>query len=56
MSRLLTVYVDTLPVPTLLRVWDVFLLEGPKIPFRVALGLLSTNQAAILRVPDKAVC
>ncbi len=53
MYRLLTLFVDSLPVPTMLRVWDVFLCEGPKIPFRVALGLLATNQPAILRLTDK---
>ncbi len=30
----LTLYAYTLPIDHLLRVWDVFLLEGPKILFR----------------------
>lgn len=30
----LTVYAYTLPIDHLLRVWDVFLLEGPKVLFR----------------------
>lgn len=32
----LTLYAYTLPIDHLLRVWDVFLLEGPKVLFRFA--------------------
>ena len=32
----LTLYAYTLPIDHLLRVWDVFLLEGPKVLFRYA--------------------
>ena len=30
----LTLYAYTLPIDHLLRVWDVFMLEGPKVLFR----------------------
>ena len=36
----LTLYAYTLPIDHLLRVWDVFLLEGPKVLFRWALSNL----------------
>ncbi len=49
-GRLLTVFVDCVPVSTLLRIWDCFLYEGAKIPFRIALAMLQLNQAQILKV------
>lgn len=36
----LTLFAYTLPIDHLLRVWDVFLLEGPKILFRSAVLML----------------
>ena len=38
----LTLYAYTLPIDHLLRVWDVFLLEGPKVLFRFAYRLTSS--------------
>ncbi|XP_037384505.1 growth hormone-regulated TBC protein 1 [Talpa occidentalis] len=48
-------FVDTLPVETVLRVWDCLFSEGSKIIFRVALTLIKQHQASILEatsVPD----
>ncbi|XP_068840501.1 growth hormone-regulated TBC protein 1 isoform X1 [Capricornis sumatraensis] len=48
-------FVDVLPVETVLRVWDCLFSEGSKIIFRVALTLLKHHQASILEatsVPD----
>ncbi|XP_070327466.1 growth hormone-regulated TBC protein 1 isoform X6 [Odocoileus virginianus] len=48
-------FVDVLPVETVLRVWDCLFSEGSKILFRVALTLLKHHQASILEatsVPD----
>lgn len=39
-------------VQTMLRVWDCFLLEGPKVLFRVALALLQLHEEAILERND----
>lgn len=34
---------------TAARVWDALLHEGPKVLFRVALALLKTNEAVLLK-------
>lgn len=34
---------------TAARIWDALLHEGPKVLFRVALAILKTNEAALLR-------
>lgn len=52
-GRLLTVFVDSVPITTRFRIWDVFLFEGPKIPFRFALGLLMQQQSVILKLNNK---
>ena len=36
-------------VQTLFRVWDVFLVDGLDVLFRVALGILRSNEAELLR-------
>ncbi|ELU05731.1 hypothetical protein CAPTEDRAFT_223549 [Capitella teleta] len=37
---------------TLLRIWDCFLLEGPKVLFRFALAVLKMNEAGLLAKKD----
>jgi hypothetical protein len=39
-------------VQTMLRIWDCFLLEGPKIIFRFALALLSIHETTIMQRAD----
>ncbi|XP_055010589.1 growth hormone-regulated TBC protein 1-A [Boleophthalmus pectinirostris] len=48
-------YIDILPVETVLRIWDCLFYEGSKIVFRVALTLIHHHQAEIQRaqsLPD----
>ncbi|XP_041115555.1 growth hormone-regulated TBC protein 1-like [Polyodon spathula] len=40
-------FIDILPVETVLRIWDCLFYEGSKIIFRVALTLIKHNQAYI---------
>merc|ERR1712151_224565 len=44
----MTVCSDNFPFSTVVRVWDLFLAEGVKIIFRIALALLKLNQEVLL--------
>jgi hypothetical protein len=46
-----TIFAYSLPFEHLLRVWDVFLLEGMKTVFRVGLALLASGQDVLLGQP-----
>lgn len=52
-------YIDILPIETVLRVWDCLFYEGSKVLFRVALTLIMHHQPEILRarsLPDVCQC
>ncbi|KAI5629554.1 growth hormone-regulated TBC protein 1-A [Silurus asotus] len=52
-------FIDILPVETVLRIWDCLFYEGSKIIFRVALTLIRHNQALISQarnLPDICDC
>ncbi|KAH9954899.1 rab-GTPase-TBC domain-containing protein [Russula dissimulans] len=48
-SWFLSLFTDCLPVETLFRVWDVLLLDGLDVLFRVALAVLKSHEAELLR-------
>ncbi|KAF9262424.1 TBC-domain-containing protein [Marasmius fiardii PR-910] len=48
-SWFLSLFTDCLPVETLFRVWDVFLVDGLDVLFRIALGILRSNEQELLR-------
>lgn len=47
----ITIFAYTLPFDHLLRVWDIFLLEGIKIVFRVGLALLKASEDQLTVLP-----
>lgn len=52
-------YIDILPIETVLRIWDCLFYEGSKVLFRVALTLIIHHQPEILRarsLPDVCDC
>ncbi|XP_021357404.1 uncharacterized protein LOC110452957 isoform X2 [Mizuhopecten yessoensis] len=48
----LAIFFDAVPFQTLLRIWDCFLLEGPKVLFRFTLAILKINEKEILQKND----
>lgn len=47
-SWFLSLFTDCLPVETLFRVWDVFIVDGFGVLFRIALAMLRNNEAELL--------
>ncbi|KAF9426075.1 hypothetical protein BGZ94_006966 [Podila epigama] len=48
----LTLFINILPVESILRVWDCFFYEGRKILFRMALTILRLHEAEISKIDD----
>lgn len=48
----LTVFVDSFPIQTTLRVWDTFLYEGNKVMFRFALAVFKSSEEQLLKCED----
>lgn len=48
----LAIFFDCVPFETLLRIWDCFLLEGPKVLFRFALAILKLQEESLLSKSD----
>ncbi|XP_043855145.1 growth hormone-regulated TBC protein 1 [Dromiciops gliroides] len=45
-------FIDILPVETVLRIWDCLFYEGSKVIFRVALTLIKQHQSSILEATN----
>uniref|UniRef100_A0A0K0FLB6 PH domain-containing protein n=1 Tax=Strongyloides venezuelensis TaxID=75913 RepID=A0A0K0FLB6_STRVS len=48
----LTLFYDAVPFQTMLRIWDCFLVEGPKVLFRFSLALLALHEDELLKRTD----
>ncbi|EKM57867.1 uncharacterized protein PHACADRAFT_116285 [Phanerochaete carnosa HHB-10118-sp] len=48
-SWFLSLFTDCLPIETLFRVWDAFMVDGLDVLFRVALAVLRRNEQELLR-------
>ncbi|KIL61557.1 hypothetical protein M378DRAFT_82419, partial [Amanita muscaria Koide BX008] len=48
-SWFLSLFTACLTVETLFRVWDVFLVDGLDVLFRVAFAILNSNEQELLR-------
>ncbi|EGF83751.1 hypothetical protein BATDEDRAFT_21189 [Batrachochytrium dendrobatidis JAM81] len=50
----MTLFVNTMPTETVLRIWDCFFYQGEKILFRVALTLLHIHEEKLIECQDMA--
>ncbi|KAK4473334.1 hypothetical protein MN116_004496 [Schistosoma mekongi] len=48
----LAIFYDSVPFETLIRIWDVFLLEGSETLFRFAVAILKRNEDMLLEQTD----
>ena len=51
-SWFMSLFIDTLPIESVLRVWDVLFYEGSRTLFRVALAIFKAGEAEIRAVND----
>lgn len=52
LSWFMNMFINTLPMSTVVRVWDVILIEGDKALMRIALALLALNNDYLLSIED----
>ncbi|KAI9316985.1 rab-GTPase-TBC domain-containing protein [Dichotomocladium elegans] len=48
----LTLFINILPIETVLRVWDCFFYEGTSVLFRVALTLFKMSEPLVMNISD----
>lgn len=53
-SWFLCLFLNSMPIETVLRVWDALFVEGSKIMFRIGLALFQLNEERILALSDDA--
>jgi Rab-GTPase-TBC domain len=44
----MTIFSCNFPFPNIVRIWDIFIVEGKKILFRIALAVFKLNEKALL--------
>lgn len=49
----MTLFVNALPIETVLRVWDAFFYEGTKVLFRVSLALFHRHERELESISDQ---
>lgn len=52
LSWLMNMFINTLPVATVVRIWDTIFMEGDKVLLKIAFGLISINEKQLLRIED----
>jgi hypothetical protein len=45
----MTIFSVNFPFPCIVRIWDIFMVEGRKILFRIALAIFKLNEKALLQ-------
>ena len=48
----MTLFINSMPVTSVVRVWDVILMEGDKCLLRFALALLDLHKEELMRIED----
>jgi len=51
----LTIFAVYFPIEVVVRIWDVFLVEGRKTIFRIGLAIMKLNQKLILSAPFEQI-
>ena len=51
----MNIFINYLPVTTVVRLWDVIMMEGDKCLLRFALALLAMNEEELLRSEDDSI-
>ena len=51
----LTIFSTTFPLHLTARIWDVFFFEGPKILYRIFLGMMNLMQAEVITLPFEQI-
>ena len=45
-------FINVLPIATVVRIWDIVLLEGDKVLLKVIIALISINEEMLMNFED----
>ena len=51
-SWLVHMYINVFPFSTVVRIWDVILVEGDKVLLKIAIALIAKNEKNLLAIED----